>query len=224
MRWARGWGTCRPEFRRFLSADLPVLAAVLITASTVLSLVTILAIYREGGILKRLRATPLRPPAILAAHVLVKLFFTALTLGLMVLAGRRYYPVGADVPLLSFTLALLLGTISTCAFGFLIASLVPTARFAQPIGALVFYPMLAVSGLFTPVAAMPVPVQGRGARAAADLCGVAHEGHLARRGLARPHGRRRRPRPDARGVHRALGACLSLGVGVSATPKPGRKS
>jgi ABC-2 type transport system permease protein len=144
----------------FLAADLPVFAAVLITTSTVLSLVTILAIYREGGILKRLRATPLRPPAILAAHVLVKLLFTALTLALMVLAGRRYYPVGADVPLLSFTLALLLGTVSTCAFGFLIASLVPTARFAQPIGALAFYPMLAVSGLFAPLAAMPAPVRG----------------------------------------------------------------
>ncbi len=152
-------GHLPPAVPSFLSADLPVFAAVLITASTVLSLVTILAIYREGGILKRLRATPLRPPAILAAHVLVKLFFTALTLALMVLAGRRYYPVGTDAPLLSFMLALLLGTVSTCAFGFLIASLVPTARFAQPIGALVFYPMLAVSGLFAPVAAMPVPVQ-----------------------------------------------------------------
>jgi ABC-2 type transport system permease protein len=29
------------------------------------------------------------------------------------------------------------------------------ARFAQPIGALVFYPMLAVSGLFFPVASLP---------------------------------------------------------------------
>ena len=59
-----------------------------------LSLVTIIAIYREGGILKRLRATPLRPHTILTAHVLVKLLFTRVTLALMVLAGRRYYPVG----------------------------------------------------------------------------------------------------------------------------------
>ena len=42
-----------------------------------LSLVTIISIYREGGILKRLRATPLRPHTILTAHVLVKLLFTA---------------------------------------------------------------------------------------------------------------------------------------------------
>ena len=44
-----------------MRVDLPVLAAMLIALSAVLSLVTIIAIYREGGILKRLRATPLRP-------------------------------------------------------------------------------------------------------------------------------------------------------------------
>ena len=33
----------------------------------------------------------------------------------------------------------------------MIASIVPTARFAQPIGALLFYPMVALSGLFIPV-------------------------------------------------------------------------
>ena len=95
---------------RFVSVDLPILASLLIAASAVLSLVAIIAIYREGGILKRLRATPLRPYTILTAHVIVKLLFTAVTLAVMVLAGRRYYPVDADVPLVSFTLALLFST------------------------------------------------------------------------------------------------------------------
>src|SRR6266702_1107811 len=56
---------------RFMQVGLPVLTAILIAISAVLSLVTIISIYREGGILKRLRATPLRPQAILSAHVLV---------------------------------------------------------------------------------------------------------------------------------------------------------
>ena len=55
------------------SVGLPVFASILIAISAVLSLVTIISIYREGGILKRLRATPLRPHTILTAHVLVKL-------------------------------------------------------------------------------------------------------------------------------------------------------
>jgi ABC-2 type transport system permease protein len=145
--------------RGFVRVGLPVLAAVLITISAVLSLVTIISIYREGGILKRLRATPLRPATILAAHVLTKLLFTAITLAVMVLAGRRYYPVGVDAPVFSFAAALLLSTWSVMSLGFLIASVVPTARFAQPIGAAVLYPMVGLSGLFVPVDQLPRGLQ-----------------------------------------------------------------
>jgi ABC-2 type transport system permease protein len=143
----------------FITAGIPVLASVLISISAVLSLVTIISIYREGGILKRLRATPLRPQTILTAHVVVKLLLTAATLALMVLAGKRYYPVGIHVPLFGFTMALLISTCSILSIGFLIASIVPTARFAQPIGAVIMYPMIAVSGLFVPVAALPPALQ-----------------------------------------------------------------
>jgi ABC-2 type transport system permease protein len=139
----------------FVSVGLPVLASVLISVTAVLSLVTIISIYREGGILKRLRATPLRPQTILTAHVLAKLLLTAATLALMVLAGKRYYPVGVHAPLFSFTVALLISTWSILSIGFLIASIVPTARFAQPIGAFILYPMIGVSGLFVPVESLP---------------------------------------------------------------------
>ena len=148
-----------PEIPRFLGADLPIFASLLIAASAVLSLVTIVAIYREGGILKRLRATPLRPQTILTAHVLVKLLFSVVTLLLMALFGRRYYPVGANFPAASFTVALLLTTVSVISIGFVIASVVPTARFAQPVATLVVYPMLAMSGLFYPLDALPPAVR-----------------------------------------------------------------
>jgi ABC-2 type transport system permease protein len=139
----------------FVRVGLPVLASVLIAISGVLSLVTIISIYREGGILKRLRATPLRPQTILTAHVLVKLAFTLVSTALMVLAGKRYYPINVDVPVFGFAMALLISTWSILSIGFLIASIVPTARFAQPIGAAILYPMLALCGLFTPLGSLP---------------------------------------------------------------------
>jgi ABC-2 type transport system permease protein len=154
-----GGRTGVPDVPSYVSVDLPIFASLLIAASAVLSLVAIMAIYREGGILKRLRATPLGPHTILTAHVIVKLLFTAITLAAMVTAGRRYYPVDADVPLVSFTLALLVSTMSILSLGFLIASIVPTARFAQPIGTVIIYPMIGVSGLFVPVDALPAPLQ-----------------------------------------------------------------
>jgi ABC-2 type transport system permease protein len=139
-----------------LSSDnLPVLVSLLIAISAVLSMVTIISIYREGGILKRLRATPLRPYTILTAHVIVKLLLAAATLALMLMAGRRYFPPNAHVPWFAFTIALTISTWSILSVGFIIASIVPTARFAQPIGAIILYPMIALSGLFVPVAVFP---------------------------------------------------------------------
>jgi ABC-2 type transport system permease protein len=147
------------DIPRFASVDLPIFASLLIALNAVLSLVAIIAIYRDGGILKRLRATPLRPHTILAAHVMVKLLFTLITLAGMALAGRRYVPVGADGPILSFTIAVLISTLSILSLGFVIASIVPTARFAQPIGTAIVYPMLGLSGLFVPVHALPPTLQ-----------------------------------------------------------------
>ena len=136
---------------------LPAFSALFIAMGAVTSLVTIIAIYREGGILKRLRATPLSPFVILTAHVLVKLLLTAATLLALALAGRRIYPINPAVPLMSFAIAVLFTTWSLLSIGFVIASIVPTARFAQPIAALIFYPLIAVSGLFFPVDALPAP-------------------------------------------------------------------
>lgn len=144
----------------FSAGGIPVLVSLLIAVSAVLSLVTIISIYREGGILKRLRATPLRPQTILTAHVLVKLLLTATTIALMVMAGRRYFTNTGDVPKVAYALALLLSTCSILSIGFVIASIVPTARFAQPMGALVLYPMLALSGVFVPVASLPPVLRG----------------------------------------------------------------
>ena len=141
----------------FLTTGLPVFAAILITLASVLSLITIISIYREGGILKRLRATPLTPLTILTTHVIVKLILTLVTLIALVAVGKTWGPAGTEVNVVSFAFALLFATASIMSFGFVIASIVPTARFAQPLASVLLYPMIALSGLFYPVEAMPDP-------------------------------------------------------------------
>jgi ABC-2 type transport system permease protein len=160
---------------QFLGEGLPVFASIFIAISAAVSLIAIISIYREGGILKRLRATPLRPHTILGAHVVVKLLFTGLTLALLVLAGRRFYPVTLDIHFVSFALALLVTTLSILSIGFVIASIVPTARFAQPIGSAILYPMLAISGIFVPLEALP-----RGWHALGSALPVTHAVSLLR--------------------------------------------
>src|SRR5262249_48351597 len=75
------------------------------------------------------------------------------------LAGRRFYPASLHVPAASFATALLVATVSVLSLGFVIASIVPTARFAQPVSALVLYPLIGVSGLFLPLSRLPAALQ-----------------------------------------------------------------
>ena len=142
---------------QFLAQDLPLFLSIFISINAALSLIAVISIYREGGILKRLRATPLRPAVILGAHVLVKLVFTGISLALMMLAGRRFYPVTLHPHVAGFALAVVVTTVAILCMGFVVASMVGTARFAQLIGSAIFYPMLAVSGMFVPLASLPRP-------------------------------------------------------------------
>ena len=144
-----------PGAAEFVATSLPVFAAMLISLASVLSLITIISIYREGGILKRLRATPLSPLTILTTHVIVKLALSLVTLLLLIAAGKTWGVGEIRASLPSFALALLFSTVSIMSLGFVIASLVPTARFAQPLGSVLLYPMLALSGLFFPTEALP---------------------------------------------------------------------
>jgi ABC-2 type transport system permease protein len=155
----RAIGLRSPVAARVSPFNLAVFAALFIALGAVQSLVAIMSIYREGGILKRLRATPLSPVTILGAHMFVKLAFTVIGLGLLVVAGQRVFPGSMPVDRASFAAAVLLGTASILSLGFVIASIVPTARFAQPIGAALLYPMVAVSGLFFPLDRMPLVVR-----------------------------------------------------------------
>src|SRR5213592_2360644 len=142
---------------QFLAQDLPLFVSIFISINAAISLIAVISIYREGGILKRLRATPLRPPVILGAHVLAKLVFTGIALLVMVLAGRRFYPVTLHAHVPGFALAVVVTTVTILCMGFVIASMVGTARFAQLIGSAIFYPMLAISGMFVPLSSLPRP-------------------------------------------------------------------
>ena len=197
------------------------MASVFMAISAVISLVTIISIYREGGILKRLRATPLRP-----AHDPVRA-----RAGEAAVHGRDADADDArragastrpacNAPVISFALALLLSTLSILSIGFVIASLVRTARFAQPVGALIFYPMIALSGLFVPIEALPAGLQCRREAAADDLHRVAAARHLDRRVVVRAPRRRGRPGHCRRDVRGALGQGVSMGMTTSRSSRP----
>ena len=112
--------------------------------------------------------------------MIVKLLFTALTLAGDDGRGPALLPGGRGAARSSRSRSRCSSArCSIVSMGFLIASIVPTARFAQPIGALILYPMLGLSGLFVPVDVAAAGDARDRALPAADLRGVAVARDLA---------------------------------------------
>lgn len=114
-----------------------------------------LASYREHGILRRMRTTPVHPSRLLGAQVIVSLFMALLALVLVLLVGS----VGLGFPLpkepLAFVVSFLLGTGSLFAVGLCVAAIATTGRVASGIGAGVFFLSIVFGGVFMPAEVTP---------------------------------------------------------------------
>ncbi len=118
-----------------------------------------LADYRERGVLRRLRTTPIGPVRVLAAQLVADLT-VAVAMVVAILAVAR---IGFAVPLPrqpgAFVLAALLAAGALLGAGLLVAAVAPTGRVARGIGALLFYPMMFFAGLWIPIPNMPATPQ-----------------------------------------------------------------
>jgi ABC-2 type transport system permease protein len=115
---------------------------------------TILAGYREKGILRRLYTTPVHPSKVLIGQLLVSCAVAVAMAVVVVVAGRL---IGFPLPgqLLGFALAFVLGSLSLFSVGLLVAAVAPTARIATAIGMLLFFVSMFTGGVFTPREALP---------------------------------------------------------------------
>lgn len=150
-----------PYFGGYGTVDVsvPAYIGLIIVTVGLISLPVENASSRERGILRRYKATPLRPATYLAAYVLVYFFMTLLGIALLVLTGILVYQVRFDGNVFAVFLGFVLSTVSFLGFGFLLASVAPTARFAQTVGMVLAYPMMFISGATIPLEVMPESVR-----------------------------------------------------------------
>jgi len=135
--------------------SVPAYTAMIIGTTGILNLTITMATYREKGILRRLRITPVRPQVILIAQVVVMFLMTLAGVLLLVLAGKLVYDLRFDGNALSVALGFTLGSLSFFSLGFVLASVMPNARTAQVVGMVIFYPMLFLSGAGMPLEILP---------------------------------------------------------------------
>jgi len=150
-----------PEFggRGTIDISVPAYTAMIIATSGLMSTTITMATYRENGILRRLRTTPISPLVVLAAQVVVVFAMTSLGMLLLVAAGKLVYHMRFEGNAFSVLAGFVLSSLSFFGLGFILASLMRTARTAQIVGMVLLYPMLFLSGAGFPRELLPEAIK-----------------------------------------------------------------
>jgi ABC-2 type transport system permease protein len=142
-----------------LDTYVPILVAFSLAILSLTALPMVLASYRERGVLRRLRTTPIGPARVLGAQLAANLTVAAASVVLVLAVARLGYRVSMPRQLAGFVLAVLLTAAALMAVGLLIAAIAPNGRTAQITGALLFYPLMFFAGLWLPIPTMPGVLQ-----------------------------------------------------------------
>jgi ABC-2 type transport system permease protein len=150
-----------PQFsgQRTIDASIPGLTAVVICITGLMAINMTMSTYREKGILRRLRTTPVSPMVVLIAQVVVVFTMTALGMLLLVTAGTLVYHVRFEGNAFSLLAGFVLSSLSFFSLGFILAGTMPTARSAWIVGMVLMYPMMFLSGAFFTVDILPAAIQ-----------------------------------------------------------------
>jgi ABC-2 type transport system permease protein len=139
---------------RLVEAYVPVLAAFNLGILGISALPATLAAYRERGVLRRLATTPVPPWRMLAAQLAVNAALAVGAVAGVLVIARVAFDVALPGDAIGFALAYVLSTAALFAIGLVIAAVAPTARTANVIGTLAFFPLMFFAGLWVPREAM----------------------------------------------------------------------
>jgi ABC-2 type transport system permease protein len=150
-----------PLFNGYGTIDIsvPAYTAMIIATTGLLGLTIRMSSYRENGVLRRLRTTPVSPLVVLASQVIVMLLMTTLGMVLLIVAGKLVYNMRFDGDALIVLAGFLLSSLSFFSIGFILAGFIPTARTAQVVGMVLLYPMLFLSGAGFPRELLPEAIK-----------------------------------------------------------------
>jgi ABC-2 type transport system permease protein len=151
----------RPEFggHGFLDAMVPGFIALVIALSAIMALPMALVGYRERGILRRYRATPVSPAAVLGAQLLTQFAMTVLGMLLLILVGKVLFNLQFEGNAASVLAAFTLGCLSLFSIGMLLAGVLPNTRIGTIIGNVILQPMIYLSGVSIPRGVMSEGMQ-----------------------------------------------------------------
>ncbi len=129
------------------------MGAFAVISSSYTNIAMTVTFQRDLGILKRTRGTPLPAASYFGARVLRALFVGIILVVITAAFGRIAYhaEIPTGITLLHFLVMLFVGSMSFCALGFAITSIIPNADAAPAIVNASILPLLFLSGIFIPL-------------------------------------------------------------------------
>lgn len=142
-----------------MDISMPAYTALIVGTVGLLGVAINTSGYREAGVLRRFRATPMRPLVYIAADLTSNLIMMLTGMAAVLIVGWSLYRVRFEGQAGSVAFAVALSGAAMIAVGYLIAGIAPTARTAQVVGMFVLYPMIFLSGATIPLEVMPDSVE-----------------------------------------------------------------
>ncbi len=118
-----------------------------------------IATYREKGILRRIKVSPISLPTFLAGGIASVLVFTLAQTALLLTIGSLAFNLRISGNYLYIAVLVIVGALSFLALGFLIASITKNVRSAGLASQAIALPMMFLSGIFFSVEWVPTPLK-----------------------------------------------------------------
>ena len=111
-----------------LGSYVPILLAFVLAMIALNVLPPVLAGYREKGVLRRLRTTPVGPARVLTAQLIVDAGTAIVTMIVLLLVARTGYGVAFPRQALGFAVAVILSAVALLGLGLFLAAVAPSGR------------------------------------------------------------------------------------------------
>jgi ABC-2 type transport system permease protein len=149
-----------PNFEGAIPSDYYVAAyiGVVIAAIGLVMLPVHLASYRERGVLRRFDVSRYPRWALPAAWIIVAMVVTIVAVAVLLVTGQLVYGLPEPDDPLGVVIGTLLGAFAFISIGIALGMVLPSARSAQGLGMLLFFPFFLLGGAGPPPDAMGDPM------------------------------------------------------------------
>ncbi len=143
----------------YLDFLVPGIVALSIMQTAIFGVGGTLVTYKEKGVLRRLRATPLPMRSFMGSNVLLRILISLVQMVIVLAVGILLFDVTVNGSLLVVSIVAIIGSACFVSLGFVIAAVSKNMEVAQALMNVIQTPMMFLSGIFFPMNNAPAWIQ-----------------------------------------------------------------